>query len=130
MNRLAAMPDVPLDETSDPESPSPERSFFRPRDVDPQLRPAELAAMSVALDEALLAEAHGDIPVGAVLLSPSRPGDEPEILSRRHNERELTGDPTAHAEMLVLREAAAAAGTWRLEDCTLVVTLEPCPMCA
>jgi tRNA(adenine34) deaminase len=53
-----------------------------------------------------------------------------QVVARRHNERELTGDPTAHAEVLALRDAAAAVGSWRLTDCTLVVTLEPCPMCA
>jgi tRNA(adenine34) deaminase len=53
-----------------------------------------------------------------------------QVIARRHNERELTNDPTAHAEVLALRDAAAALGTWRLDDCTLVVTLEPCLMCA
>jgi tRNA(adenine34) deaminase len=80
--------------------------------------------MAVALDEARLAAAHGDIPVGAVVLV----GDE--IVARAGNERERRGDPTAHAEVLALREAAVGRGTWRLEDATLVVTLEPCPMCA
>lgn len=81
-------------------------------------------AMRLALDEADLALTHGDVPVGAVLLRDGK------VVSRRHNEREVTGDPTAHAEILALRDAAAAAGRWRLEDATLVVTLEPCPMCA
>lgn len=84
----------------------------------------DVAAMQLALDEARLAPVHGDVPVGAVVV---RGG---EVIARRHNERELTGDPTAHAEVLALREAAAALGTWRLDECTLVVTLEPCPMCA
>jgi len=53
-----------------------------------------------------------------------------EVVARRHNERELQGDPTAHAELLALRDAASALGRWRLDDCLLVVTLEPCPMCA
>lgn len=66
-----------------------------------------------------------DVPVGAVLLSPH--GDE---LGVGHNERELTGDPTAHAEIVAMRRAAAARGGWRLDGCTLVVTLEPCTMCA
>jgi tRNA(adenine34) deaminase len=83
------------------------------------------AAMGVALDEASLAGAAGDVPVGAVVLGP-----DGRLLARRHNERELAGDPTAHAEMLALRDAATALGTWRLGGCTLVVTLEPCPMCA
>ncbi|MGA0863768.1 MAG: tRNA adenosine(34) deaminase TadA [Ilumatobacteraceae bacterium] len=81
-------------------------------------------AMRIALDEAREALAHGDVPVGAVVL---RGG---EVIARRHNEREATGDPTAHAEVLALRDAAAAVGSWRLDDCTLVVTLEPCLMCA
>jgi tRNA(adenine34) deaminase len=81
-------------------------------------------AMELAIAEARTALAHDDVPVGAVVL---RAG---EIIASRHNERELTGDPTAHAEILALRDAAAAVGTWRLEDCTMVVTLEPCPMCA
>jgi tRNA(adenine34) deaminase len=82
-------------------------------------------AMALALDEARAAMGHGDVPVGAVVLGPDR-----ELLSRRHNERELHGDPTAHAELLALRDAAAAIGGWRLTEATLVVTLEPCPMCA
>ena len=81
--------------------------------------------MGIALEEARLAAAHDDVPVGAVVLG--RAGD---LLARRHNEREVSGDPTAHAEVLALRDAAAALGTWRLSDTTLVVTLEPCPMCA
>jgi tRNA(adenine34) deaminase len=81
-------------------------------------------AMRVALEEAKVAAAAGDVPVGAVVV---RNG---EIIARRHNERELTGDPTAHAEVLALRDASATLGTWRLDDCTLVVTLEPCIMCA
>ena len=80
--------------------------------------------MSLALDEAVAALAHGDVPVGAVVV---RDG---EVIARRHNERELTHDPTAHAEVLALRDAAAVLGTWRLDDCTLYVTLEPCTMCA
>jgi tRNA(adenine34) deaminase len=82
------------------------------------------AAMLQALDEARRAEAHGDVPVGAVVV---RDG---QVIATRHNERELTGDPTAHAEVLALRDAAVAVGHWRLDDCDLYVTLEPCPMCA
>jgi tRNA(adenine34) deaminase len=81
-------------------------------------------AMGLALDEAQAAVGHGDVPVGAVVLRDGK------VVARRHNEREATGDPTAHAEILALRDAAQAAGTWRLEGHTLVVTLEPCPMCA
>jgi tRNA(adenine34) deaminase len=80
--------------------------------------------MEIALEEAAAAPAHDDVPVGAVVV---RNG---EIVARRHNEREKLQDPTAHAEILALRDAAAAAGTWRLDDCTLVVTVEPCVMCA
>ena len=81
-------------------------------------------AMALALDEAEAALAHGDVPIGAVALVKG------EVVARRHNERELAGDPTAHAELLALRDAAAALGRWRLDDVTLVVTLEPCAMCA
>jgi tRNA(adenine34) deaminase len=82
------------------------------------------ALMDVALVEARAALVHGDVPVGAVVV---RDG---VVIAARHNEREVTGDPTAHAEVLALRDAAAAVGHWRLDDCTLVVTLEPCAMCA
>jgi tRNA(adenine34) deaminase len=81
-------------------------------------------AMGLALEEAALAVAHDDVPVGAVALFGG------EVVARGHNERELRGDPTAHAEILVLRDAAGRTGGWRLNDLTLVVTLEPCPMCA
>ncbi len=84
-----------------------------------------LPAMGEALAEARLAPVHGDVPIGAVLLDP-----EGTVLARAHNERELANDPSAHAELLALRRAAAVRGSWRLEDCTLVVTLEPCTMCA
>jgi tRNA(adenine34) deaminase len=82
-------------------------------------------AMGLALDEATRATAHGDVPVGAVVLDAAG-----AVIARRHNERELLGDPTAHAEMLALRDAARDRGRWRLDDLTVVVTLEPCPMCA
>ncbi|WP_298132086.1 nucleoside deaminase [Micropruina sp.] len=81
--------------------------------------------MAQARAEAALAPAHGDVPVGAVLLDPAG-----RLVAQAHNERELTGDPTAHAEVLALRRAAAARGEWRLDGHTLVVTLEPCTMCA
>ena len=81
-------------------------------------------AMEVALSEARAALAHGDVPVGAVVVK------DGEVIARRHNERELTNDPTAHAEVLALRDASQVLGRWRLDDCTLVVTLEPCVMCA
>ncbi len=79
--------------------------------------------MGLALDEARAALDHDDVPIGAVVV---RGGD---VIARRHNERELTGDPTAHAEVLALRDAADVVGGWRLGECTLVVTLEPCLMC-
>ena len=79
----------------------------------------------LALVEAIRAPLHGDVPVGALVASPSG-----EILARAHNMRELRGDPTAHAEVLALQEAAEKVESWRLEGCTLVVTLEPCTMCA
>jgi tRNA(adenine34) deaminase len=81
--------------------------------------------MRLALEQASAAERHGDVPVGAVLLDP-----DGLPAAAAGNARELTGDPTAHAEVLVLRAAAAAQGSWRLDDHTLVVTLEPCTMCA
>ena len=82
-------------------------------------------AMRRALAEVREATAHSDIPVGAVVLDAHG-----EIIASGHNERELTGDPTAHAEIVALRRAAAVVGECRLSGCTLVVTLEPCPMCA
>ena len=80
--------------------------------------------MGLALDEARAALDHDDVPVGAVVIRDST------VIAARHNERELTGDPTAHAEILALRDAATSIGHWRLDDCTLIVTLEPCAMCA
>lgn len=81
--------------------------------------------MGLALDEARLALATGDVPVGAVVV-----GADGVVLGRGHNAREAAGDPTAHAEVIALRAAAVALGRWRLDGCSLVVTLEPCPMCA
>ena len=80
--------------------------------------------MRLALREARLAHAHGDVPIGAVVV---RGG---EVIGSGHNERERLQDPTAHAEVLALRAAAAALGSWRILDSTLYVTLEPCAMCA
>jgi tRNA(adenine34) deaminase len=82
------------------------------------------AAMEAAIAEAELAVGHDDVPVGAVIVRDGL------IIASRHNERELTGDPTAHAEILAIRDAASVVGHWRLDDCTMVVTLEPCAMCA
>jgi tRNA(adenine34) deaminase len=81
-------------------------------------------AMQVALEQARLAAELGDVPVGAVVVHNGI------IIAARHNEREALNDPTAHAEILALREAAKVLGDWRLVQCTLVVTLEPCVMCA
>lgn len=80
--------------------------------------------MRLALDEARAAVTHNDVPVGAIVV---RDG---HVIAARHNERELTQDPVAHAEILALRDAAAHVGHWRLDECTLIVTLEPCAMCA
>ena len=80
--------------------------------------------MELALVEARRAEDHGDVPIGAALLRDGEP------LAAAGNERELRRDPTAHAEVLAIRSAAAALGGWRLADTTLYVTLEPCAMCA
>jgi len=84
----------------------------------------DASAMRAALIQARAADAHDDVPIGAVVV---RDG---VVIAARHNERELDGDPTAHAEVLALRDAAAVVGHWRLTDCTLYVTLEPCAMCA
>jgi tRNA(adenine34) deaminase len=81
--------------------------------------------MRGALDEAARAVDHGDVPVGAVLVD-----RDLRVVGAGHNRREMDGDPTAHAELLVLRSVASDTGSWRLEGHTLVVTLEPCPMCA
>jgi len=84
-----------------------------------------VAWMRLALEEADRAAAHGDVPVGAVMVDGAG-----SVIARGHNRREVDGDPTAHAEVVVIRQAAEARGSWRLNDVTLVVTLEPCPMCA
>jgi tRNA(adenine34) deaminase len=82
------------------------------------------AFMRRALDEAAAASEHGEVPIGAVLVK------EDVVVAAAGNERQLRQDPTAHAEILVLRAGADKLGTWRLEETTLYVTLEPCPMCA
>ena len=84
----------------------------------------DIELMREALDEAKLAAAAGEMPVGCVV---ARDG---AIVARAHNECEALRDATAHAELLAIRRAGAAIGDWRLDDCTLYVTLEPCPMCA
>jgi tRNA(adenine34) deaminase len=89
------------------------------------MRREDTALMALALAEARQAVATGDVPVGAVVVD--RDG---AVVATGRNEREATGDPLAHAEVVALRAAATARGAWRLDDCTLVVTLEPCVMCA
>ncbi len=86
---------------------------------------ADHAAMGIALEEASFAMAAGEVPVGAVVLGPAG-----QTLARSGNQRERDGDPTAHAEILALRAAGRRLGTWRLDGCTLYVTVEPCAMCA
>jgi tRNA(adenine34) deaminase len=95
--------------------------------VIPGLRPGpgDASAMGMALDMAVLALDTGDVPVGAVVLAP-----DGAPIAGGCNRREGLADPTGHAEILALRAAGDALGTWRLDDCTLVVTLEPCTMCA
>jgi tRNA(adenine34) deaminase len=88
--------------------------------------PAHDELMGVAIEEARAAVEHDDVPIGAVVFDL----DSGEVLARRHNEREVAHDPTAHAEVLALRDAAEKRSSWRLDGCGLVVTLEPCPMCA
>lgn len=84
----------------------------------------DLEMMRAALQEAQLALREGELPVGCVIAK------DGEIIARGHNLREKTGDPTDHAEIVAIRRAAKALGSWRLEGCCLYVTLEPCPMCA
>ena len=95
-----------------------------PIDIVNPVESAVEGAMREALQQARLAGESGDVPVGAVVVHQGK------VIASRHNERELTNDPTAHAEILALRDAAKELGTWRLTECTLVVTLEPCVMCA
>lgn len=85
---------------------------------------SDLELMQETLKEARLALAEGELPIGCVI---ARNGS---IIAQGHNLREQTNDPTAHAEIVAMRRAAEALGSWRLEGCTLYVTLEPCPMCA
>jgi tRNA(adenine34) deaminase len=94
------------------------------RSGDAPSEAADLVAMAVALEQAQEAYALGEVPVGAVIVRDGL------ILARAFNLRETRSDPTAHAERLALTLAGEALGTWRLEGCTLYVTLEPCPMCA
>jgi tRNA(adenine34) deaminase len=92
--------------------------------TDPR-HPVHALHMEMALQEAEAAFAEGEVPVGAVIVSP-----QGTVVARAHNQRERLNDPTAHAEMIAITQAASAVGSWRLEGCALYVTLEPCPMCA
>ena len=85
---------------------------------------ADFDLMGLALEEARLAGDQGEVPIGAVVVIDGK------VVARRHNEREQSQDPTSHAELLAVRDAASAIGSWRLENATVVVTLEPCAMCA
>lgn len=98
---------------------TPHSFDYRPSDDDD-----DAYFMRLALREAERAPVHDDVPIGAVLVHGG------EVLAAAHNERELRADPTAHAEILALREASRALGSWRLSDCILYITLEPCSMCA
>ncbi len=93
--------------------------------TDPR-HPFHVLHMEMALDEASVAAEADEVPVGAVIVSL----DRGEVIARAHNQREQLNDPTAHAEMIAITQAAAALRSWRLERCILFVTLEPCPMCA
>jgi tRNA(adenine34) deaminase len=88
-------------------------------------RPEDVDAVRAALELARGAGERGEVPIGAVVLD-----EHGAVIGRGSNAREATHDPTAHAEVVALREAAAARSSWRLDSCTLAVTLEPCPMCA
>lgn len=85
---------------------------------------ADETYMAMALDEARLAEQIGEVPIGAVVVC------DGAVVARGHNRREIDHDPAGHAELIAIRDAAAKLGRWRLSDCTVYVTLEPCPMCA
>lgn len=87
--------------------------------------PRYVELMLGCIVEARKARVTDDVPVGALIVDSSG-----AVVASAHNEREATGDPTAHAEVLAIRRAASARGAWRLDDCTLIVTLEPCVMCA
>jgi tRNA(adenine34) deaminase len=93
--------------------------------TDPR-HPFHLLHMAMALEEAAEADDEDEVPVGAVIVSL----DQGQVIARAHNQREQLRDPTAHAEMIAITQAATALGSWRLERCILYATLEPCPMCA
>ncbi|HTK77758.1 MAG TPA: tRNA adenosine(34) deaminase TadA [Gemmataceae bacterium] len=100
---------------------------FDPLDLslsDPR-HPFHIAHMEMALEEARTAAAEDEVPIGAVIVSMTA-----GVIGRAHNQREQLNDPTAHAEMIAITQAAQALASWRLERCVMYVTLEPCPMCA
>lgn len=86
--------------------------------------------MEQALQEAEAAGREDEVPIGAIIVHEPLDGSGPRVIGAAHNQREQLHDPTAHAEMLAITQAAEALGNWRLERCTIYVTLEPCPMCA
>ena len=92
--------------------------------IEPTPQETDERYMRLAMDAALVAEENGDVPIGTVIVHEGR------IIARAYNQREQLKDPTAHAEIIALTQAAAAVQSWRLHGCTLYVTLEPCPMCA
>jgi len=94
------------------------------RDREPALNDADERFMRKAIDAALIAEENGDVPIGAVIVYQN------QVIGRAWNQREQLNDPTAHAEIIALTQAASLLGSWRLHGCTIYVTLEPCPMCA
>lgn len=113
------IPPFLLDVTEDPGETEPPSAAKVPVEPDAE------RFMGLALDEARVAAMRGEVPVGCVLVDLRG-----AVIARGHNLRELLNDPTAHAEMLAIAEAARATGSWRLERCVLYVTLEPCAMCA
>jgi len=104
----------------------PERQMSESSDFD---NPHEFY-MRHALREAAAAEAEDEVPIGAIVVLHDAAGGGDRVIAAAHNQREQLHDPTAHAEMLAITQAAEALSNWRLENCTLYVTLEPCPMCA
>jgi tRNA(adenine34) deaminase len=100
------------------------RANARPRGRDGGLMESDITYMAMALDEARRAGAMGEVPIGAVVVC------DGAVVAGAHNRRETDCDPLAHAEILAIRHASQRLGRWRLSDCTVYVTLEPCPMCA
>src|SRR4029079_15709842 len=95
-----------------------------------QTAPQHDEFMRHALREAEAAQAEDEVPIGAIVVYDDPTSDSPRVIAAAHNQREQLRDPTAHAEMIAITQAAQALSNWRLERCTLYVTLEPCPMCA